>query len=873
MNNLLEKYNAFLQAKTITAPTLGFEVSVDELNPVLFPHQKDVCKWAIGGGCRAIFASFGLGKTVMQIQIIKTITDILDAKGGHTDSAGLIICPLGVKAEFIRDAKDFFGLDFVYVRTNEELKKWPGQKYFVTNYERVRDGQLEPALFDVVSLDEASVLRDKGTKTFQEFGRLFTQVDYKFVCTATPAPNEFKEIINYAEFLGVMDTGQSLTRFFKRNSQKAGELTIHPHKEREFWLWVSTWATFITKPSDLGYSDEGYDLPALPFRGDAAQYNGDYSQGGIFLHRIPIDHSDAGVDKKNGMGKLFLENRGGIIDNSKVNRRTLLDRCATAAELVNDDPGGHWLIWHYLEDERRELERMIPSAVSVYGTQDLDERESAIAAFSEGRIDRLSTKPELAGSGCNFQRYCHKAVYVNVTDKFNDFIQSIHRLQRFLQKEKVQIHLVYSAGSDKTYDDMMLKWSQHYEIQEQMTNIIKQYGLTQNMKNEMQQRGMGVERIEIKGQNFTAIHNDSILECANLEENSVDMFLTSWPFSDQYEYSPNYADMGHNDGDEEFFAQMDFLTPSTYRALKPGRRYCLHVKDRIVFGYQKPYGGGEPIGRYSVNPFSDKCTAHMVKHGFVYDGRITIDTDVVRENNQTNRLTRGEMQKDGTKMGVGMPEYILLFYKPQSDKSKGYADDPVRSEHDNDIWQLLASGIWRSGGDRFITPEKIKSMGLDALRGLWKTHAKRHRYDFNEHVAVNRTLLDANKLPGSFMLLQPWCQHTDWVWEDITRMKTLNTNQSQGKGENHTCPLQFDVVDRLILRYTQPGELVADPFGGLMTVPYRAMHHKRRGWACELAPDYFTDGVYYLRKKEHDLSMPTLFDLEAVEEMEVVDSL
>lgn len=847
-------YENFLQSKIITSEQHGFEVNPEDLNPALFPHQRDIAAWAIRGGCRAVFAAFGLGKTLIQIQILKIIT----VKAGGD---GLIICPLGVKQEFVRDAKKFFKIDIAYIRTNAEYyekaaKNGGRHSIYITNYERIRDGQLDPNLFNVVSLDEASVLRSFGSKTYQTFLTLFADVKYKYVCTATPAPNRFKELIHYAGFLGVMDTGQALTRFFKRNSQVAGELTLHPHKEREFWLWMSTWATFLSKPSDLGYSDEGYDLPPLK----------------IITHRLPIDHTDAGVDRNTRNLKIFKDGSRSLPDAARFARETMPARIQKALEIVSTDPDDHWLIWHYLEDERRMIENMLPDAVSVYGTQDLDEREGVIAAFTDGQINILSTKPELAGSGCNFQRFCHKCIFVNVSEKFNDIIQAIHRLQRFLQTEEVEVHFIYSAASDKTYESMMKKWTQHNELTENMTQIVKKYGLTGNVQAEMQQRGMGVERLEIKGNGFTCVHNDNVPEMAAMATNSVDMFLSSWPFSDQYEYSPNYSDFGHNDGDDEFFAQMNYLTPETLRVLKPGRRYCLHVKDRIVFGYQKPYGHSEPVGRYSVNPFSDKCVAHMVKHGFVYDGRITIDTDVVRENNQTNRLTRGEMRKDGTKMGVGMPEYILLFYKPQSDTSKGYADDQVLSDMDNDEWQLVASSIWRSdGGYRFLTPEKIKSLPLSSLKALWKKHCKETYYSYEEHVAVNRALVENGTLPGSFMLLPPYCHNTEWIWEDITRMRTLNCDQSKGRKENHTCPLQFDVVERLIKRYTNPGELVVDPFGGLMTVPYCAMKLGRRGLGIELNPDYFTDGVAHCRRMEYKLSVPTLWDLAEMDEMEVME--
>jgi hypothetical protein len=851
MTDLLEKYTAFLESKAVAALQSGFEVSVEELNPILFPHQKDVCRWAIAGGCRAIFASFGLGKTVMQIQVIKTILDRVDAAEGNEDSAGLIICPLGVKAEFVRDAKQFFGIDFHYVRTDDEVSKYPFHRYFITNYERVRDGQPDPNLFTAVSLDEASILRSFGSKTYQEFLPLFHDVPYRFVCTATPAPNRFKELIHYAGFLGIMDTGQALTRFFKRNSQKAGELTIHPHKEREFWLWVSTWATFLTKPSDLGYSDEGYDLPPL----------------NLIEHRLPVDHTSAGVDSW-GTVRMFREASGSIQYAAREKRDSLDSRIQRMLEIIATDPDGHWLIWHDLEDERRAIEQALPGAVTAYGSQDLDERESAIAAFSEGRINILATKPVIAGSGCNFQRHCHRAIYLGVGYKFNDFIQSVHRIQRFLQSKPVDIHLIFTESEDNVYATLMQKWAQHKVLVQNMTDIIKTYGLTDNMKQEMK-RSLGLQRQVITGKHFTAANNDNVLETADMPDNSVGLIVTSWPFGNHYEYSASFNDFGHNEDDDRFFEQMDYLTPNELRILKPGRMYCLHVKDRLL------YGSVTGLGMYSVNPFSDKCVAHMIRHGFIYEGRITIDTDVVRENAQTYRLGYTEQCKDGSKMGVGSPEYILLFRKLPTELTNAYADEPVvkeKSDYSRCRWQLDASSIWRSNGNSFLTPEKVQSLEPAALKSIWKKFAENSIYDYEQHVQVLEAREEKGLVPSGFMLLQPHCQSKDWIWEDVARMRTLNTVQVSAKKEMHICPLQFDVVERLIRRFSNDGDLVYDPFGGLMTVPYCAVKLGRRGYGCELNPEYWADGVYHLRALESKMDVPTLFDLVEAE-LEMVDSL
>jgi SNF2 family DNA or RNA helicase len=258
----LEQYNQFLLSKIVIAPETGLPSTFTQMRfldgTFLKPHQVDAINWAIRGGRRALFESFGLGKTIQQLIICNSITS---TQGGKA----LIVCPLGVKQEFFKDAWNKLGIRLDYVRNMEEVR-YSNKSILITNYERVRDGDIDPKYFTVTSLDEASVLRSYGSKTYQTFLDKFRGVKYKFVCTATPSPNKFKELIHYAGYLEIMDTGQALTRFFKRDSTKANNLTIHPHKEKEFWLWLSSWALFITKPSDLGYDNTGYDLPPIKTR-------------------------------------------------------------------------------------------------------------------------------------------------------------------------------------------------------------------------------------------------------------------------------------------------------------------------------------------------------------------------------------------------------------------------------------------------------------------------------------------------------------------------------------------------------------------------------------------------------------------------------
>lgn len=1006
-------YTEFIRSKVIEQKDAGFEIDPTEINPLLKPHQRDIVLWMVRGGRRACFASFGLGKTFIQIEAVRlTLT--------RTGGMGLIVLPLGVRNEFVMDAQKL-DIKVKFVRRIEDCDDPNG--IYLTNYETVRDGKLDPRAFTVASLDEAAVLRGfGGTKTFREFMALFAGDDrrdrfnmpirhagvpYRFVATATPSPNEYIELLAYAAYLDVMDVSAAKTRFFKRDSVKADNLTLHPHKIQEFWLWVASWAVFIQKPSDLcrcvchresNYKEEssdgsrcnhghpmqkemergsvsanaeirntqpqttcskelssvadaldqntdgrgnqfiksgkqcstdvegqkiktgqttvveesrsvsdGKDLPissqTWEYQNQAKRSTGktitettsqatanglleknkqtteDHLKRGycdecrcddgyilpeldIRWHEVKLNDRDFTFEK-NGQGMLVPNPSLGVTESSREKRVSVQARIAKMMEIRAEDPCAHRIIWHDLEAERHAIEKAVPEVASVYGTQGLDDRELIISSFSAGLIKELAAKPVMLGSGVNLQRHCHWAVYLGIGFKFNDFIQSIHRLQRFLQTERVRIDLIYTDAEIGVRRSLERKWEQHKEMVQKMTDLIKEYGLSHAAMMEKLNRAFGVERIEVRGERFTMVNNDSVIETRNMKENSVGLILTSIPFSTQYEYSPNYCDFGHTDTNDHFFQQMDFLTPELLRVLQPGRIAAIHVKDRIV-----PMGISN-MGFQTVYEYHCDVIKHFKRHGFGFMGMKTIVTDVVRENNQTYRLGWTEQCKDGTKMGVGMPEYLLIFRKPPTDTSNAYADIPVEKSKDNYTrarWQIDAHAFTRSSGNRLLTPKELAALSHKQIFQLFKKFSLETSYNFEHHVKIGEDLDEKGRLPVTFMLLQPQSWHPD-VWSDITRMLTLNSSQYAGGKQMHLCPLQFDIADRAITQWSNPGDAVYDPFAGIGTVPFRSVLLGRYGCGCELSNQYFLDGVNYCHAAEEKLAMPDMF--AAIEEEEV----
>lgn len=845
----VDTYRSFLEAKIATPPSLGLPCELDEVRSHLSDgrpmkdHVRHIVRWAVQGGRRGIFAAFGLHKTMIQLEIGRIITS-------KTGELGLIVLPLGVRREFLIDAA-LLDIKVAFVQSDAEIDAHRPDDdvdppLFLTNYESVREGKVTVSRFGWASLDEAAVLRSYGSKTYQEFLPLFADVPYRHVATATPSPNRYKELIHYAGFLGIMDTGQALTRFFQRNSEKANDLTLYPHKEAEFWLWLNSWGVFLQKPSDLGFSDEGYDLPPITVR----------------WHEIQTDIA-GDVVESNGQHRLMRDAAIGVVDAAREKRRTIDGRIAKAAELVSAGraSGDHFIVWHDLEDERKAITAALPEAQAVYGTQKLDDRETIVGDFADGRIPILAAKPIMLGSGANLQRHCHRMVFVGASFKFNDVIQAIHRLQRFQQERPVEVDFIHADTEREVMRSFQQKWDADAELRARMGEIIREYGLNHDAASETLKRTIGCDRLEASGDLWRMVNNDCVDEVRRMADDSVDLVVTSIPFGNHYEYSASYNDFGHTDDHGHFFEQMNFLTPELLRILKPGRVAAIHVKDRIRFA------GVTGMTRPTVEPFHADTIAHFLRHGFGYMGLRFIATDVVRENNQTYRLTYKELRKDSSKMGCGSPEFLLLFFKLPTDRSNGYADEPVTKAADKYSlarWQIDADALWRSSGDRPVGAADMALLSAEALAKLFPSWSIQDVYDHEAHVAIGEALAERKALPKTFSVLKPGCLRDD-VWTDIVRMRTLNSEQVRRRVEQHICPLQFDIVDRTIRLYSNPGEVVFDPFAGLGTVPMRAVTLGRRGHGVELNPESYRDAVHYCRQAEAEKAVPSLFELMAAE--------
>lgn len=393
-------YADFLARKAQDAPIYGQYVTRDDVHPRLHDWQREIVAWAVRTGRAAIWADTGLGKTLMQVEWARLSGDTV-----------LIVAPLAVCTQTVREAATV-GVQAAYVRDPAHMT---GPGVYVTNYEMVE--RFDADLFDAVVLDEASILKQSDGKTRTRLIEHFRNTPRRLACTATPAPNDIEELTNQAEFLGRSTRVNMLAAYFVHDSDTGWRLKGHAHAP--MFRWMTSWAVALRRPSDIGYSDEGYDLPGLK----------------IIPHLLPVD-----VTPKD---QLFATDLGGVGGRAAIRKQTLAARCEKVADLVVIEPDEPWLLWCGLNDEAETLARLIPGSVNVHGGWSPEDKADALLGFADGRIRVLITKPSIAAFGLNWQ-HCARMAFVGLSDSYEAYYQAIRRCYRYGQTRVVHAHVVLS---------------------------------------------------------------------------------------------------------------------------------------------------------------------------------------------------------------------------------------------------------------------------------------------------------------------------------------------------------------------------------------------------------------------------------------------
>lgn len=634
-------YDTFVKNKRRSEVATGHQPG--DLNEHLKPFQHAVTSWAVRRGRAAVFADTGLGKTIMQLSWA-------DEVQSHTGGKVLILAPLAVSEQTIEEGSKF-GIEVQRVPLGSDI---PGPGVWITNYERM-DAIDFTELHGIV-LDESSILKAHDGKTRARIIESAQGVPYRLSCTATPSPNDFEELGNQCEFLGVMTRTEMLATYFVNDTGDTGTWRLKGWGASKFWEWMGKWAVVVRNPSDIGFDGSEYNLPSPEY----------------------IEHV---VQTEMPSDDLFARPAMGLAERRKAQRDSIEARCKALAEVVNAESNEPWLIWCHLNDEAELLQSLIPGSVNVQGSDSVEVKTKGMMDFTHGKLRVLISKPKICGFGMNWQ-HCARMAFVGLDDSFEKFYQAVRRCYRFGQKRNVQVHLFTAENEGQILANLKRKEVQHHEISANMIEHMKDI-----MNNELKGQENIVDEYKEathEGEGFTVHLGDCVKWTRRMADNSIDYSVFSPPFADLFVYSNSDHDMGNCKDDAEFVSQLKFLISELFRILKPGRNVSFHCMNLPTTKMRQGFIGLRDFRGDLIRAFQDA--------GFIYHSEVCIwkDPVVAMQRTKALGLLHKTIRENSTMSRMGLPDYVVTMRKP--------GDAEERVTHGDDLpvlmWQKYASPIW-----------------------------------------------------------------------------------------------------------------------------------------------------------------------------------
>lgn len=640
----MSEYRDVIKSKEWKAPSAGFAPTF--LPDCLFPFQRACVEWACRKGRAALFEDCGLGKTLQQLVWAENVWQ-------HTAGRVLLLAPLAVADQTVREGARF-GISIQRVHEPEEVG---ASGIFVTNYDRAERFLTDGNAWSGLVLDESSILKAHTGATRNEIISNSRRIPYRLACTATPSPNDHTELGNHAEFLGVMSRTEMLASFFVHDGGKTSVWRLKGHAESEFWKWVAGWAIMLRKPSDLGFSDDGFTLPILEIKPHVLD-SGIVTEGHIFA-----------------MAARTLE------DQRAAKRKTLEMRCAEVAALVSAESDQQWLIWCDLNDEGDRLAELIPDAVQVSGSDTDDHKAAALLGFADGSVRKLISKVKIAGFGMNWQS-CARMAFVGPSHSYESFYQAVRRCWRFGQKRPVHVHVISTDVESEILANVQRKQADADRMADGM--VIHMSEIT---KGEIAGADRQIDEYRTAKQGsdrFNAYLGDCVEGVSGLSSDSIHYTIFSPPFASLYTYSNSPFDMGNVKDDAEFFKQFRFLVSELLRVTMPGRLLSFHCMNMPTSKERDGYIGIRDFRGALIKTFCDA--------GWIYHSEVCIWKDPVTAMQRTKALglLHKQIRKDSCMSRQGIPDFLVTMRKP--------GDNPERVRHGGDLpvdlWQQYASPVW-----------------------------------------------------------------------------------------------------------------------------------------------------------------------------------
>ncbi len=647
-------YGEFLAEKmTAQVPLAEREAKAPEWD--LFPWQRRLVDRALSRGRAALFADTGTGKTRMELAWATAVCEV-------TAKPTLLLAPLAVSKQIIREAETV-GAEAEYSANG------PGKWITVSNYERLHN--FDPDDFGAVVLDESSILKSFDGKTRKDLTNFAASLPYRLCASATPAPNDYLELGQHAEFLSVMSAKEMMALFFTQDGNSTTQWRMKRHAEADFWRWVASWAIAMRRPSDVGFpeGDKLYELPPLN------------------VHQVQVK-----AENDHALGTLFRDEARTLSERRKARQETRDDRVKAAAALVAAEPDEQWLMWCDLNAESEQLAALIPGAVEVRGSDSQEHKERALLGFADGSVRVLVSKPSICGHGMNWQR-CARMVFVGLSDSFERYYQAVRRCWRFGQERSVEVYVVTADVEGAVVRNIENKQRRAEQMAEELLQAMSDRTL------EHLEKGV-YESDDAKGDGWRLLLGDCVERLAEVEDESVGLTVFSPPFPSMYVYTDQARDMGNVESVEQMITHFGFLVPELLRVTMPGRSVCIHLAQA-----QTRKRDGEEIG---LRDFRGATIASMEAGGFTYYGEVCIDKDpqVKAVRTKDRGLLFKSLANDSANMRMAQADYLLQFRKPGENPQPIRAGISEKYSPDGDGWITAeewiewAAPVWyRAGPD------------------------------------------------------------------------------------------------------------------------------------------------------------------------------
>lgn len=634
------EYLEFLEQKKVNHVESGFDISDNDLHVGLFDFQKFIVKRALKYGKYAVFADCGLGKTFMQLEWANHVMK-------YTNKPVLILCPLAVKYQTINEGVKF---DIPVINWDMGMNTMSDipVNIYISNYEQLENIPTDE--FSGIVLDESSILKNFEGATKKLILDCFFETPYKLACTATPSPNDPMELGNHSEFLDIMSRNEMLAMYFVHDGGETAKWRLKGHAVKLFYQFVGSWAIMLNKPSDIGFSNDGYDLPGLNFI--EKQIETDQRNNGQLFNSVAISATNFNTEL----------------------RLTKIERLSEAAEIANNS-NESFLISIKQNEEGDHLKKLIPGSVEVKGSDKDSYKCEKLLGFGQNEFRVLITKNKIVQFGMNYQN-CHNIIIASPDFSFEGLYQLIRRCLRFGQKKVVNVYLITTDTMTNVIQSLNNKQKQFEIMQDEMTKAINA-----NLNGSLMTKGY--DTTEESNEWFKIKRGDCVQLISEVESESIGLAVFSPPFAELYTYSSHLEDMGNSKDYNEFLTQFGFLIRELYRVMMPGRNVAIHCMDLPIQKGKEGFIGLRDFSGMILKAFEDA--------GFIYASRVTIWKDPVVEMQRTKALglLHKQVKKDSTMSRVGIPDYVMIFRKD------GQRVSPVtNTDLPVDLWQKYASPVW-----------------------------------------------------------------------------------------------------------------------------------------------------------------------------------